>query len=229
MFKSCSVYFPSLSIVLQLPLFPLLIFECSLYSHYSGRSFLTRSNRLQPMSHTWSALETMSGTSPAQSRPYTLPASNLCLISVVKSHKVTAVYVQMLLSFLKNSSNGLSHTTARAFFSENFETHGFAGFKTKTLTSVPDWCVLLTICDPYIVLSFVGSGFITLIFVQTFTISPFVFSVGCLMGLILVASVVCLTSGGSLCQDLHWIRPGGYCCLVCNDVYSHYHGISGTI
>ena len=47
------------------------------------------------------------------------------------------------------------------------------------------------------------------------------FSVGCLMGLILVASVVCLMRGGSLCLDLHWIRPGGYYCLVCNDVLIH--------
>ena len=47
------------------------------------------------------------------------------------------------------------------------------------------------------------------------------FSVGCLMGLILVANVVCLTRGGSLCPDLHWIRPGGYYCLVCNDVLIH--------
>ena len=137
MFKSCSVYFPSLSIVLQLPLFPLLIFECSLYSHYSGRSFLTRSSQLQPMSHTWSALETMSGTSPAQSRPYTLPASNLCLISVVKSHKVTAVYVQMLSSFLKILQMALVIRLPGHFFPKFLRLMVLQGLKLRLLHRCP--------------------------------------------------------------------------------------------
>ena len=33
------------------------------------------------------------------------------------------------------------------------------------------------------------------------------------MGRILGVSVVCLTREGSLCQDLHWIRPGEYSVL----------------